>query len=472
MNNYQTKLQISRPHFPLIGVLSALVMVFAILGAGAFRAGEIIQNIEEDTEVLLQKTALAEKTIDLVNSLSEVAKLGGWTGQLSFENNYEAKIPILKENLNKLREYYVQDNDSLRVINSFIESQQDIINFEYAVFDRARDGNLDQAKKSLYSLEYDRLNLVRTNAIESMRRVIEGDFSQTLMANSKNKDYLRWLVFASLAGAFLVALGLWYVVYKFRKISEELIDRLEQEVEERTQRIRDAMDSQQRSAKLATLGEIASGISHEIVSPLTVVQLTAERIQREARSKDIDLAKLQIMANKIHSMSVRIFKIIKGLKAFSRNDINDPFELYSLRDVIEDAIELCSHHFKLYAIDVRLVVPENIEIRCRPAQLCQIFTNLIVNACDAIESKTNPWIEIKVERIDKQIQILVVDCGDGIPEEVASHLMQPFFSTKSKGKGTGLGLSISNQIAFDHGGSLEYVPNAGHTTFALTLPAV
>ena len=113
---------------------------------------------------------------------------------------------------------------------------------------------------------------------------------------------------------------------------------------------------------------------------------------------------------------------------------------------------------------------ENIVLECRKNQIFQILTNLIRNACDAVEGAKNPWIKLEAENRDGAIRFAVVDNGPGVPASVRQGLLRPGFSTKPRGKGAGLGLKISSTLAEAHGGELILDESSKFTRFVLILP--
>src|SRR5262249_14437227 len=119
-------------------------------------------------------------------------------------------------------------------------------------------------------------------------------------------------------------------------------------------------------------------------------------------------------------------------------------------------------------------VSPGIALTCRAVQISQILVNLLNNALDAVrnargETATSGWVEIRVDTIGERVLIRVLDSGPGVPEELESKIMQPFFTTKGAGRGTGLGLSISAAIAKEHGGSLRLDKKVSASCFVLEL---
>jgi C4-dicarboxylate-specific signal transduction histidine kinase len=164
---------------------------------------------------------------------------------------------------------------------------------------------------------------------------------------------------------------------------------------------------------------------------------------------------------------------VKSLKALSRNADNDPKVIVSLDNVIRQSLDIVEQRCRLHDIKLIWTASENeISILAREAELMQVFTNLLGNAMDAVKSLDEKWIEIKIEELNNQVDVLFIDAGRGIPQEVQKKIMEPFFTTKDVNQGTGLGLSISKNIIKNHDGELALIPEAAHTTFKVRLPVI
>lgn len=235
--------------------------------------------------------------------------------------------------------------------------------------------------------------------------------------------------------------------------------------------IREQRASLITAAKMSSLGEMAGGIAHEINNPLSIIVMKANQMRKRLESEPHlittksldDLTKIEITAN-------RIAKIIKGLRTFSRESEKDPPQKISLKEILDDTLELCYEKLKFKNIQLTSDIPADLTINCRPTQISQIFMNLVSNSMDAIEKLDTPWIKITAQIENQTVKICLVDSGPGIPKHIVTKMMQPFYTTKDIGKGTGLGLSISQSIAKDHGGILYYDDSASNTTFVLELP--
>jgi C4-dicarboxylate-specific signal transduction histidine kinase len=195
------------------------------------------------------------------------------------------------------------------------------------------------------------------------------------------------------------------------------------------------------SARLTSLGEMASGIAHEINNPLAIIKGKIHNLKTKLEKEDkTDKDELISHLNVVSLTVDRIAKIIKGLRAFSRNAENDPFEKVVFSYVVNEAFDLSREKVKKLGIDLKVEVNENLLVECRPVQIGQVIVNLINNSIDAVSKIENKWISIVVSENKGLVRILFKDSGSGINEKVAGKMMDPFFTTKEVGKGTGLGL--------------------------------
>ena len=223
------------------------------------------------------------------------------------------------------------------------------------------------------------------------------------------------------------------------------------------------------SAKMATLGEMAGGIAHEINNPLSIIHLKAQILQTKLKTGKFALDDFLTEIGKIEKIADRIARIIRGLKSFSRNSEADPMESVRVSDIVGDTLEVCRDRFIQSDIELRVDCASEASIECRPAQISQVIMNLLSNAHDAVEKIPIRWVELRVQDMADKVRIEVTDSGQGIPQEIVQRIMQPFFTTKEKGKGTGLGLSISKGITERHNGLLVIDDASQHTRFVLEL---
>ena len=243
---------------------------------------------------------------------------------------------------------------------------------------------------------------------------------------------------------------------------------------------RDELDRQKAaslySARLASLGEMASGIAHEINNPLAIIDGHNSLIERLARSGgDGHNAAVIRSTQKISATVRRITDIVRGLLSFSRDGESVGWEDIPLHQLLGDVTGLCDARFQSKKICLEVELPpdlEEVRLHCNRVKIAQVLINLLNNAVDAVEKLENKWVRLGLERQGADLVISVTDAGSGIPVRLRERIMDPFFTTKEVGKGTGLGLSVSAGIAGEHGGRLEIDPESEHTRFNLVLPVL
>jgi signal transduction histidine kinase/integral membrane sensor domain MASE1 len=241
-------------------------------------------------------------------------------------------------------------------------------------------------------------------------------------------------------------------------------------VEERTKELEVSKMQLINSSKMASLGEMASGVAHEINNPLAIIQGKVKVISLMLEDLNITQPMLFQEIHKIKLTTDRIEKIVKGLRNFSRASNNDPFEPIPVQKILNETLDLCSEKFKAYGIKLIIQEIPDVTISCRPSQISQVLINLLNNSSDAIENLSEKWIEIGFQlKENNQISISITDSGHGIPPENINKIMEPFFTTKEVRKGTGLGLSIAKSIIESHKGLLWLDIRHKNTRFVIDL---
>ena len=221
------------------------------------------------------------------------------------------------------------------------------------------------------------------------------------------------------------------------------------------------------SDRLASIGELVSGVAHELNNPMTGIIGFSDLLLAQDISDDIK-QDLEI----INKEAKRTAEIVKGLLTFARKQKTEK-QPVNINEVIQAVLNLRAYEHKLNNIEVDThFVPDLPEIIANSSQLQQVFLNLVVNAEQAmLEAHNKGILTITSEQVGDIVKVSFADDGPGITQENLGHLFDPFFTTKEKGKGTGLGLSISYGIITDHGGLINAENNDnGGATFAVQLP--
>ena len=228
------------------------------------------------------------------------------------------------------------------------------------------------------------------------------------------------------------------------------------------------------AARLASVGEMATGVAHEINNPLTVINGRVELLKKKLERGPVDSEILRATLLSIGQMGDRITKIVKGLLSYGRHQDSDEMVVTQITTIVSETLDLYIQKMKNHGINFFMDEVKDTFILCHPIQISQVMVNLINNSIDATSELDDKWIKILIEnKYEDSMQFWEVrfqDSGPGIPPEYQAKMMNPFFTTKEVGKGTGLGLSISRNIMASHNGQLIYDPLAPHTTFILKLP--
>ncbi|HTL38041.1 MAG TPA: ATP-binding protein [Kofleriaceae bacterium] len=222
-----------------------------------------------------------------------------------------------------------------------------------------------------------------------------------------------------------------------------------------------------QGARLAALGEMSSGIAHEIRNPLAAINIAASQIV-ELSTQPAQVAEL---GERIQRVVMRASRIIEGLRSFSRDASGDPLVPARVDRVIADTLELCGKRLTDKGVELTIAdVSPDLVVQCRPVQLSQVLMNLLGNAYDAVSTAQERWIRLDVHADGGWLEIAVSDSGPGIPKELKSRIFEPFFTTKDVDRGTGLGLSLSRGIVETHQGTLELDTSSKHTRLAMRIP--
>ena len=223
--------------------------------------------------------------------------------------------------------------------------------------------------------------------------------------------------------------------------------------------------------KMASLGEMAAEIAHELGNPLASVSSWFDVVVSQVEKGQTDVDKVIEMIPVAKEKISHMKNIIRGMLTYARDGSSDPYESVNLARVINDVLEYCAYRMKKDGVICEFYSDDDIsEVECRETEIAQVLVNLIMNSCDAVQNLSKKWIRIELKKAANGVGLSVIDSGLGISDDIRSQILKPFYSTKPKGKGNGLGLSISNSIVLRHGGILDIRQEAKNTCFDIWLP--
>ncbi len=271
----------------------------------------------------------------------------------------------------------------------------------------------------------------------------------------------------------------------FQGIIRDVTDRnlAEQSLKEAYQELKHTQSQLVQSGKLASIGELAAGVAHELNQPLMVIRGNAQLVKRFITKGQYEIDELLKQMEPIERNTKRMMNIINHLRTFSRQSKSEYYAL-DVNQVIDESFLMVGEQLRLRSIEIKKSLdPDLPKIKGDTNQLEQVFLNLITNARDAIseknearkpEDRTSESIEIITRRSETDanwVEVLFKDSGKGISESAKNSIFDPFFTTKEVGKGTGLGLSISYGIISDHSGQIEVADTGPDgTTIRVTFP--
>ncbi len=286
--------------------------------------------------------------------------------------------------------------------------------------------------------------------------------------------------YKSIAGTYAVSLilrhGLIWVIgvggigYGSRRIGQELARRKQAEEglheSERQHEVELA-----HAARLSAMGQMASGLAHEINQPLCAIASFADASVRMLESKRFKRGDVLEGMQRVSAQAHRAGEIIRNMRAFVRKNPTKSSEI-DVREVINDSVSLVRGQIKQKQVRIKLDVPdEPLTANANRVQLEQVIINLIQNSLEAMDQIDIIEREILInacETVDEMILVSVVDSGTGLGDTNQSQMFEPFFTTKEEGMG--IGLSINTSIIEKHGGKLWAEANESGATFKFTVP--
>lgn len=248
------------------------------------------------------------------------------------------------------------------------------------------------------------------------------------------------------------------------------------ELAETFQELKNTTQQLVHTERMTALGELSAGIAHELNQPLNNIKIISQDILRDINKERLDIQTLPQSIGDIVGQINKMSKIIEHMRIFTRRSDFTNKEKYRVNETISNMFLMIGEQFRVHNIEIiKDLAPNLPNVVGSKIGLEQAFTNLLVNARDAVQEKLKSGrrIEIKSYLNNNQIIISVKNNGGSIPLALRNRVFEPFFTTKEPGKGTGLGLSISRKILEEHGGTIVLEDRDDDwTEFTITIPTM
>ncbi len=401
----------------------------------------------------------------LVGSLVELVTFAlalGWRFRVVEKDKFSAqeKLLSLQSSLNEQLQQQVEERTAdlrkasgqLSTINKDYESL--LQNIGIGVVRFGVDGELTFANQAYSQLAESLPNL--QSAIQS--RLQKSSATETIeltLADSRRNEHHFLINSSERIDEAGVRTGVWLVITDLTEI------RLQE-------------SRLNHTSKMATLGEMSTGMAHELNQPLNAIRLSAGTLTRSLARGNVDAEKIQAKLARINEQVERASKLISHMRTFGRV-AEDGFERFDVAVSIRRAVDLISEQLRLdqVVLSIDLLDAGPHYSMGSGSQFEQVILNMITNARDAIkQNRLERTINISLRRQDYMQEIVVEDTGGGIPPNIINRIFEPFFTTKVVGEGTGLGGAISYGIVKDMHGDISVSNTERGARFVITLPAV
>ena len=431
---------------------------------------ELKKSSEDKHSVLASLVNLGSLSLDL----KQLAECKRWL-DLAAELEPSLQSYEIIRNLAKLRADYYQATGAYKDAVTQLKLYHSISD-SLSSLEKARQLNELEVR---YEVEEKQRNidlLTRNNLLNA----------RELKNSVRMRNYL-YLILALILVAMLLGLWRYLSVLRLSKklyaaqadlnaMNRDLEKRVETEVEIRQSQEQKAL----RQSRLALLGELAAGISHELNQPMQTLSFTLENIKSAFQDDSLDASYLERKLKLLFEDITRMQNVINHIRCFSKPQEEGEDSRFDLKPSIQNAVEMVSDQFQRLGIALELDLPEaDLRLRGNSFQFEQVILNLLTNARDAIRQQSSGQasrrgiISIRAAQQGDRVIIRVSDNGCGVPTELGDQIFEIFFSTKDLEQGTGLGLAISKSTLARMKGGISYTSTPGSgTEFTIDLPII
>lgn len=447
----------NKPLFSETSILAMLVVLSLIVTSSGF----LTMYFSNSRLELLKKSIRFEALNGEIQKLDEVltmsANMAAATGDLQWEARYNQFAPTLVQAIESLNAEFPE----FTIGEETQRANEELVKMERESFELVKQDYLQPAKTILASKRYSENKAIYIAGMDKARKsLIEFQTYQLERVNFSIQLFLSSLIFFLLASVAISYAFFTRIRLRNREL-KKISENLEQMVKVKSQQLA-------LSSKLASLGEISAGIAHEINNPLAIIEGASQALMKSAG----DPEKLNKRVESILKSTLRISKIVRGLKKFSRSDEVSSRSHVPINEIVEEAVSLIDHKSKLENTPVTVKISTEALILCNQIEIEQVIINLVGNAIDAAKKLPECWVRVSVYEEKEEVVLLVADSGPGIPEHILEKIYDPFFTTKKVGEGTGLGLSITKGIVDAHQAKISVLPKQSNTVFEVRFPKV
>jgi signal transduction histidine kinase/CheY-like chemotaxis protein len=389
--------------------------------------------------------------------LTMSARMGAYTGEPEWQKRYNENELLLDIAIKSLLE--LQENSGSKALIKFLKktdiTNQKLIYLEKKSFKYSNSGNLEDAQNLLLSKEYRSLKETYSKGIKGVIRV----------SKSEIKNNIRNL--QSLESIFVICWGLISIGWIFVCINYFTAKKKNKKLIKETSI---ANEQSNHITKLATIGELAAGVGHEINNPLYIANSNVEMIKKRLEEIGVFDSDVSRYIHKYKNASHRIKNIVQGLRTFSRVD-SDEMKLLALNPMVDETGMLLKEIYEKNGVTLYWDMPvDSTFIKGNPGRIQQGLMNLLSNAKDATNGQARREIDIKLSVEGDRTILAVKDSGCGIPKAIQHQVCEAFYTTKEPGKGTGIGLNLTSKIMIEHTGRLHFESNSAGTIFYMEFP--
>jgi C4-dicarboxylate-specific signal transduction histidine kinase len=391
----------------------------------------------------------------------------------------EVDVPVIQLTSTQIRliselAVMVESSSGEAIKNEFLRSHIENLKFSLAEIenlipdDRASALQIVKIRALIDELEaQENMNLA---TIQELRTLVQNYIEGYLLRKNALVDYEKKISSViSILSLVSIVVFLFSILVVYRKYQNNLnnISILSTKLEQ--EQVKSI-----NTSKLASIGEMAAGLAHEINNPLAVIVARTDLMMMKLEANQLEPEQLRSSMEKISLMAGRISKIIDSVRKLSRGNTSSELTTIDLNEVIGDVLSLV--HEKGKNLDIELIsqLHSPLMVHSNYTLISQVIINLINNAIDELKKEeyqnTKKAISISSEEEGSYVVLRIQDSGKGIPLEVREKMFTPFFTTKEVGQGTGIGLSISLGLVKELKGELFLDPNPLPTVFVFKLP--